>query len=403
MTKLYAQHGYALGNKISEAIGLNVINGVIFGPRDISPEQIKTRIAEYKNLSHEFECIIDPQYYAYPLANKSDARLGYLADNSYPYFSAKRRSELEREKFVTGEIKSCLDFQKEFDLNYFVAPNLLIPRSFNSIEGAIAKQFIRLAGEIKSAYKKPVYSSLIVSRNALLEKDELDVFLEEITSYDSPPDGLYLLVSAQNTEARFDIYNADVIAGYLLINHALHVNSIEVINGYSDILTPLLGCVGASAGATGWWANLRTFSLEKFEPNDGGGRQPNQRYLSSVLLNRLNYVEFHRIRNTFPKIVNNLSSDQYYPTANGSEPERAKEILQSWDAINYLNKSVSPTDIEGNLRTFINRVKVACETYEQIEANSLLSLEEKSQGTHLEAMSQAITTFCKKAEIVIRD
>ncbi len=399
MTQLFAQHGYSLGNKISDALTLKVINGVIFGPRDILPEQITSRIVEYRKISNSVECMIDPQYYAYSLANKSDARLGNLI--GYPYFSAKRRSDLEREGFVKQEIKTCLDFQKEFDLNFLVAPNILISRSFNSIEGVIAKHFFRQVGELKNDYDKPVYASLVISRDALLEKEELDIFLEEVTSCDAYPDGVYLLVAAQSSEARLDIYNADVIAGCLLINHAFKVSSIDVINGYSDILTPLLGCVGAKAGATGWWSNLRTFSLDRFQPNDGGGRQPNQRYLSAQLLNRLNYVEFHRLRGGFPGIVNGLPSDQYYPLQNGSEPERVKEVLQSWDALNRLCNQINSHDAGVNLGAFMGRVKKAKELYEKIEAETLMPLEEKSKGFHLDALEQAVTVFCQKAEIVI--
>jgi hypothetical protein len=73
----------------------------------------------------------------------------------------------------------------------------------------------------------------------------------------------------------------------MLINHTLTLNGFDTINGYSDILTPFLGAGGGGVGATGWWSNLRTFSLDRFNPPVGGGRQPIERYLSCALLNRI--------------------------------------------------------------------------------------------------------------------
>lgn len=66
----------------------------------------------------------------------------------------------------------------------------------------------------------------------------------------------------------------------MFINHTLTVNGFEVINSYSDILTPFQGAAGGVAGALGWWSNLRTFSLDRFSPAAGGGRLPIQRDLS---------------------------------------------------------------------------------------------------------------------------
>ena len=117
-----------------------------------------------------------------------------------------------------------------------------------------------------------------------MDKQELVEFINEITLLEDPPDGFYVLISARNTEARSDIYNADVIAAWMFINHTLAVNGFKVINGYSDLLTPFLGVAGGAAGALGWWSNLKVFSLDRFAPSAGGGRLPIQRYLSLALL-----------------------------------------------------------------------------------------------------------------------
>jgi hypothetical protein len=81
------------------------------------------------------------------------------------------------------------------------------------------------------------------------------------------------------------------MAAWMLINHTLALNGFNTINGYSDVLTPFLGAAGGEAGATGWWSNLRVFSLDRFSPPIGGGRQPIERYLSCALLSPLTYMQ----------------------------------------------------------------------------------------------------------------
>lgn len=404
MTKLYAQQGYGTAQKVDDALKQKYIDGVIFSPKDASPEQVKNKISELKRIDGNVDLIFDPQYYASYLASKENARLGYLSEQ-YPYFESKRRSDLEKESVVRDQVTACLDYQKNIEFSFLVAPNILIPRSFNSIEGVVAKHFIRQAGEQKNKHKKrKVYASLVVSREALnKEQSELDAFLDEMTTLDATPDGIYLLVAAQNTEARYDIYNADVIANWMLINHVFSLSGIPVINGYSDLLAPVLGAVGASAGATGWWSNLRTFSLDRFQPSESMARLPNQRYLSCALFNRIVFYELDILRRKFPSVLNGISTDDLYQEDKGSEPKRANEVLQSWEAIKKLCNIFKCVEITQDLAKLKNILEEAGKLYDEIQAPSTgFQFEEKSKGDHLDAIFQGIDLFAKKAEIALK-
>jgi hypothetical protein len=55
----------------------------------------------------------------------------------------------------------------------------------------------------------------------------------------------YVLVAAGNAEAGTDLFNAEVIDGWMFLNHVLSVKGFSVINGFSDLLTPFLGAAGA--------------------------------------------------------------------------------------------------------------------------------------------------------------
>src|SRR3990172_12634757 len=92
-----------------------------------------------------------------------------------------------------------------------ISPNILISRSFDYVEAVIAKNFIRQAKKVYDPFrdKRPVFATLAISREALLDFTELESFLNDITLLSSPPDGFYLIVGSRGAETRKDLYNSD--------------------------------------------------------------------------------------------------------------------------------------------------------------------------------------------------
>jgi hypothetical protein len=398
--KLFAQHGAQAGEKIEEGFTRGLLDGVIYSPRDVSLETLRSKLAFLAKEYPSSERLIDPQYYAIFLNGTEEARLGYLLEDYGAYFQARRRGQLEREKQIQQDLAAALKFQAGLKITGIIAPNILIPNSLNSIEAVIAKNFIRLAAEQhrKLKDKRPVYATLAISRNALGDKQELIEFLNEITLLDDPPQGFYILISARNTEARSDIYNTDVIAAWMFINHTLTVNGFQVLNGYSDIFTPFLGAAGAKAGALGWWSNLRSFSLDRFAPAAGGGRLPIQRYLSLALLNRIAFFEFDQLRKLLPAVANKLPTDLLYDQTAGSEPQRNREVLQSWEAVKTLNDSLVVDEQSKSLKNCSAAVVKAMAAYEAVQAASI-RLDGKSNPEHLQPLAEGLQLFRKLAEL----
>lgn len=398
--KLFAQHGAQEGEKINEGFGRGLLDGVIYSPRDVSLENLKAKLATLAMNSGDAERLIDPQYYAIFLNGTAEARLGYLLEDYGAYFQPRRRGQLEREMQIQKDLSSALAFQAGLNVTGVIAPNILIPNSLNSIEAVIAKNFIRLTAAQYRALNdlRPVYATLAISRNALGDKQELIDFLNEITVLDDPPQGFYVLISARNTEARSDIYNMDVIADWLFINHVLTLNGFDVINGYSDILTPFLGVAGGKAGALGWWSNLRSFSLDRFAPSLGGGRLPIQRYASLALLNRITFFELDQLRSLMPTVLNNLPTDTLYDPMNGSEPQRNLEVVQSWDAVKALNNSLVAGGQIESLTNCQTAVAQAAKFYETIQGLSI-RMDSKSNAEHLQPLADGLRLFAKLAEL----
>lgn len=395
--KLFAQHGAQCGQKIEEGTKRKLIDGVIYSPRDISQVNLQAELAKMKVA--KVERMFDPQFYACFAAVSAESRLGFLGEKDYvTYFSAKTRRELEREAVVKDIISCSLGFQATLDLSAYISPNILIPRSLNSIEAVIAKNFIRnAAAEARQLkLKKRLLVTLAISRDALIDKQELTDFLNEITVLSDPPAGFYLLVGANSSDVRDEICHADTLSAWMLLNQALKINGFETVNGYSDMFTPLLGAAGADAGCTGWFSNLRTFSLTRFGPA-GGGRLPIPRYFSKRLINRITFSELDSLRKKFPQILNGTKTDELY-SKEGSEPQRNQEILQSWDTIRVLNDELVKANPRDSLIAWDKALDGAVHLYTAI-SRAGYALDTKSGNDHLEPIAEAIRLFAAAAQI----
>jgi hypothetical protein len=399
--KLYAQHGHADGLKTSRAIDNRWIDGVIYSPKDISLSNLTKMLTGLKKDYPSVDRLFDPQVYASFLAVQANSRMGsLLEDYAQPikYFSAKRKAHFEVESNVRDQIKRAVAFQLELPLTAVIAPNIYIQESFNSIEGAISKSFIRNTKDIADGLgvKIPVYATLSISRDALLNQSDFIEFLTDITALDNPPDGFYLLVGASKADARAEIFHPDVIAGWMLLNRTLAENGFKIINGYSDILSPFLGLAGGHAGASGWWSNLRTFSLDRFAPPVGGGSLPLVRYLSIKMLGRISFYELEQIRSLFPAVMNSLPSDSMYPQ--DDEPARVDEVLQTWNALSAMNSRVLTGSFANKLSNIQKLIEDAEAFRTQIQLTAI-RLDNKSDGSHLEPMQEGLARFLQLAEL----
>lgn len=388
--KIYAQHGYGEGEKIIRGLKEGLIDGAILSPRDLKRDGVAGKVDGYQNARPDADIFIDPQFYATFAGASEMARIGNLP--VWPHFTTERKSELE----VTSKVEEVLNLTLEHIISLpvtaVIAPNIYISRSFDSREAVIAKNFIRQARGVYQRFgdHRPLLVTLAVCREALLERGDFEEFLNDITMLDEPPDGFYVLVGSRGTEVRTDIFHADVIAGWMLLNHSLSINGFQIINGFSDMLTPFLAACGATAGASGWFANLRAFSLDRFQPTQGMARQPILRYLSAALLNRITFTEKDALSGTVPEVLNGLPHDADYDP----EPDRASEALQTWEALQRLNNTLGTGDIEENMTSCNLEISRAEAIYSEI-AGLGFGLDRKSGSDHLEPLREGIHVFKK--------
>ncbi len=400
--QLLAQHGYGNGNKIEQGLGEGLIDGVIFGAKDISPDRLAATLGQFADEFPQSVRILDPQYYASLIAAQPGARLGYLVgENSHGYFGARRRRDLELEEQVNEDIRYTLGYQRSLSVSAVIAPNIVIRRSFDSIEATISKSFLRnsayYAGEL--GIQVPLYATLAISAAALTDKIELQNFLQEITEMPDPPAGFYLLLEKIDNSIGSALTEPDILSRWMLINHTLKMNGFELINGYTDALSPYLAAAGADAVATGWYNTQKSFSLRKFEPVSDFARRPVQRYMSAAMLKSIRYTELNDLRDNFPEIMNELSCDDFYDPNEGSAPDcTTSEALQNWEGLNAMNQLAVEGDVVASLENCRNALDEAEDIYVRIQEYGL-TMRDRSSAAHIRLIREELEEFEELAEL----
>ncbi|MFO7535921.1 MAG: hypothetical protein R6X19_09635 [Kiritimatiellia bacterium] len=396
--KMLAQDGFGPGDKISKGFEAGMINGAILSARYRNPVKLREQIAEIYTSGREL--LIDPEFYAMQFVGKPNAKLGVLEQWAYPI---PRRSALITGSGIAPVIKSALEIQARYNrLSGMIAPNIYV-ESANSIDAAIALNFIaqtKIVADELNINDRPVYASLIIGRDVLASDGSFTELLNALTALESPPDGIYVVVGSGGIDEddrliRSDIFHDHVIAGWMMLNHAFSINGLKVINGCSDLLSPLLGICGAYGVSTGWFSSLRQFSIGRYiKPKTQGGAAPLVRYVSNPLLARIKQTEFNNYVSIVPEIKNKLSSDLYYE----AEPTRAEEALQTWQAISKMCDSCSSGKIKKDLVEFERRIDHAKSLWSRVEEAGFTGGVE-AQYERLDAMLGGISLFREWAEL----
>jgi hypothetical protein len=399
--KLYAQCGHAPADKINRGIELGLVDGAILSPRYLTPDKASELIGELKQIKDGIDIFLDPEFYATRYVGAPNAQLRYLEE--WPYFiDTKRNSLLINSHLVDQVLQNSFKAQKDIGCTQLIAPNIYIGNSFDSLDAAIAISFINRAKSVAKQMEAnlPVYATIAAYRDAIIHPSNFISFLSTLTALEFPPDGIYSLVGGgpayeRAGTVRSEVISADVIAGWMLLNHSLSLNGIRVINGFSDILTPFLGAAGGYAGASGWWSNLQVFSMGRYIKGPGGGQSPLLKYLCLKLLNRIPVNSLRAYTELVPELMNNLPTDAYY---DGKEPSRTEEALQSWEAIKFMTDITISNNIGESLERLENWIVNAESYYGRL--NELgFSDDFDSNMEYLQCLKDSLMAFARLAEL----
>ena len=159
---------------------------------------------------------------------------------------------------------------------------------------------------------------------------------------------------------------------------------------------PFLAAAGGAASATGWWSNLRTFSMGRYVKSEGsGGQLPIIRYLSKTLVDRIRFDERSAYSRLVPGVINGLPHDRYYE---GGMPGRTIEALQTWEALSSLNQEVVQRELEVSLARLSNLIAQASAAYATLSRYGITGAYETTTE-YLEQLNGGIEVFRKLAEL----
>ena len=90
------------------------------------------------------------------------------------YFAPRRYDQLLRESQVIEDVSKVLECEAALPLTALIGPNIIIGRSFDSAEAAIAMNFVRATGVQgrKIAPEKRIYATLAISGEALINTEQ---------------------------------------------------------------------------------------------------------------------------------------------------------------------------------------------------------------------------------------
>jgi len=396
---ILAQHGYGPSDKVKQGYDLGYIQGAILSSRYIRPEKANETID--KILSDGEDFFLDPEYYASRYIDLPNSKLGYLEE--WPFFQPVRRNLLITGKAIPLLIQSALELQESIGVSGYISPNVYIDNA-DSINAAISLNFISQARQVMDEIKiteKPLYCSLVIDRDAISDQNHFEDLVDTLTSLEHRLDGFYVLVGGgavaeDGSHIRSDLYQERVVANWMYLNHVLHLNDFKVINGCSEIFSPLLSICGASACATGWHGGQRQFSITGYvRPPNAGGRSPLVRYMSSALLGRVKHDDLVNYQEFEPSVLNGLDSDGAYK----GEPTRSEEMFQTWETLGAISDEVTTGSLEEDLDSYQQRLGHAQILWERLSSYGFSSGVE-ARLEQLDCVNSAIERFKRLAELV---
>lgn len=281
---ILAQMGWGRGDLIDTGLAQGTLHGAVLGPRDADPSEIVACARKWNgSLKGKGLTFLDPQFYVTTIPSPKDGKL-----SEYPYYAPALTRASFGPKEASDYAKRVLEFQSTLDVTRWTSPTVLVSGfrdPWSQIALSLAQASIAEYGQRESKVRKPLLASFVVDELALRDRPALDEYLDSLTALEA--DGFYLIVR-RNDPIYPANYEEDALVNLMYMTYVLGaVNSYEVVHGYTDIVGLLLLAVGAKAVATGWYSNLRQFSLTRFEDRKKGGHPPRERYTSRILLNSI--------------------------------------------------------------------------------------------------------------------
>ena len=335
---------------------------------------------------------MDPQLYAGTIWPVRDGRLP-----CYTHYRQRLIPTSFSPAAIRDFVRDALRWQSGLHVSAVVSPTVIV----DDLGSQWAQIAMMLAQETVTQHDgtKPLLISLVIGEDALRQRVPVDDWLDNLTQLDV--EGFYLVVRRPSETYR-QHYDPDVLASLLRVCYSLaELNQYCVFAGYTDMATLLLHAVGVTGTGTGWFANLRQFTLERFRPATGG-RRPRDRYSSRPLLNSIYMTELDGIYNA-GRVTDVLSGTTFDTRFSGStNPENvawpdSDAALHHWSVLSDISRSLVGTTVGDRLDSARNLIAQALALYAQMR--TLVPFTTETGPTHLDQWLDALDRFRSSAGV----
>lgn len=394
MSKLYAQHGPAKGQKITNALEENRIYGVIFSPREEHIHSLFKYIDNTDKLDKS-NCFYDPQFY-YSMYNEN--LLKKLENvELFP-------KNVERKDWRRKSERLLNYFDKHVEVSSLISNSIIVPGfHIDKLDWKFDYSVDIYSYFYKKYNNRELYLSLLLSANIFFSKKEVDEILDEVINSIPVEEryGIYLTICYdENKSSNYEDIDSEVLANILYFIHALKKENFKIIVGYTFLNSLLFSMLDCEIIASGWFNTLRKFSKDRFDIVDSFGRRK-KRYTSiplvtNITLDLLNEIELETLETclagtTYDNILmNDLDSLSF------SDLEQ-----QYWEAISKeINNINNVTDKISYVENLLENAlliydRILFENKEKKEFCSKI----KKISSHLETWIIAIGLFKRKIAI----
>lgn len=392
---LYLQHGHGKSTRITDAYHDGSSSGVIFSARNEKIDKLKDYIAELRSLG-TFTLMLDPQFH---ISSVSPPKDRYLPDDYGYYQPGRTTRDFTGTRKIQKYAQETLDFQHRMDLDRIVSPTVIVS-TFSDRWSQIALQLADASCDHHSQMSspKPLLLSFVVSESAFDSRADVDLFLDELTTWNA--DGFYFCI-VRDEATYTQKFDPDRLAHIMYATYVLgKLNDFEVVFGYADYVGLALRAAGANAIASGWSQSLRQCHYSTFTKTGNRAKRPPVRFSSGLLLNTILLSELEQIH-SFERLSDVLSGvglDAEITKATSPESSNWNERLAElhhWQTLADINSTFG-TGVRGNVLGLLTRVGYAQSLYSNLESIGV-RFSRNCNGDHLADWDQALNEFVRIA------
>lgn len=348
---IYIQNGPAWRPKVLEILNKNLVDGIIWDPREETYEKVN-EIKDTNPSLNEIDNIVDNKWFYKQFQN---SEIKKLKDLDYIPDEIIDRTFLRDSKKLEEYVIKCFNYQKLYNVSKLLLPTVYL----SSFDGRIVDKIFDMC-EFAIKYKKEndlsekVYASIVVQENAFNNMNDVNDFISDLGNYSGDINGIHIVIDRDNGDAIRHNFDSTRLSNIMSFNYTLNNANLDVIYGYCGLESLLLIASGANSISSGWFYSLRKFNRQEkgLEVFQRQGRHI-KRYTSIKILHEVKMEEilFQAMPENKEEIFNLIVGDTNLDkdirnSKNIEEISLNTTYIQYFEALNELLKPMKDLNVE---------------------------------------------------------